>query len=1392
MMKRIMRMLSAALGVILSISMLLSALPITAFATEVGTGNDGGEMPTGDVAAFEATGDGTEANPWKISDVDSLYAFAAKAKNYGYWNKYVELTADITMPEDSVWYGMRTFQGTFDGKGHTISNLLIASSGDENIGFIRNISGVIKNLNLADATLKVDDFCSAGVLAGTACDIEISNCNITGGIIASTGEYDSCAGGFVGKTAYPSFSIRDSTFNGTIRGKVESAGGLVGTADVSCNIESCTVTGKIQANQFAGGLVGQTNSETKISISGCKNEADVIQEDSRSMGSLRRHAAGGLLGEHSEYTSGGIATISQCLNSGTITSQEYAGGLIGQTSRVDIARSVNKGSVNGNVSGGICGQISLRDIMSSKESSAIEDCYNTGFVKGGGGIVGEADMNTLACAEDASIRIMNCYNNSDALAWEQYGIIEKIGYYEKILGELRLTNLYIQTGMPAYQEPSLGTNGITATNIMHLSDEEMLQQKSFVGFDFDSVWKMAKNGPVLKWETDVDMGEGENPGDKGDTGNKGDHSGTEEGGSTQEKIALNGMSWPLLNDKSSFYEGDKKAADFKNYFVNTNLFSDFYALIIWLNEHNTGNRGWCHGLSFLSVAEDNGQTDIQSITGKPGRNLCEYGYSGYGSRNGKTICTADKELSRIIERAQYCQLSSQIKKAQTEVKISKIDKDIYATIKAATETHAIAVDMRYVYYDNKQEKVTCSHTVAIPRGAEVIDTGESYKVEIYDPNAPQVDAKKLFGIGSHYSDFYKKPTSFIEFNYTDNKVFYSHSIGGIWMADDVERISFTDTTKLDPDFFYGKYTLSDNDHTRVFYTTENITVSNDEKKTLFQKQNGNLICEDVICHSYSGASEGSSGLGTIEWIDVPNGVYQIDLTENAMAMAVSDNDKEATSIVSDGNLQVTIGEDRKITLKATDSAVTFKIATTVGDGKNASVKGELNECESLEIEEKNGIVQGKTNSTGSVEGSVYKGDDIFQYDIDFSHDEGKQDVPEGIYGGKGEIIGTTDAMEYRSTDQVDSEWIACSNESTTADPGNYEVRYAAKDNLEASEAVRVTVLPKDEEKHPNKQNPPEGISGNKGMIKGTTTKMEYRPLGTDEWTTCDDESTSVQPGDYEVRYAATEDKEASESVRVTVPKEGDEKPAKGQQNPPEGIAGGKGEITGTTTDMEYRKLGDVEWTRCDNDATSADPGDYEVRYAETDEKEPSSAVQVTVQAKSDNKKEDISGGSTSANNQSTSRRSNAAVEKQSHTHQYEWRTVKEATEDQNGEADYICVECGDVAYRSPISSFYIYNQNVAKSIRNCPKNGIVNVDATKRDWISFSSMFSQALQERPDVTVVLRYNYGAGTCKMTIPAGSYQIVQELFDKDGTKDKNGHGLFCGYLNLATKFSVVQMK
>ena len=45
-------------------------------------------------------------------------------------------------------------------------------------------------------------------------------------------------------------------------------------------------------------------------------------------------------------------------------------------------------------------------------------------------------------------------------------------------------------------------------------------------------------------------------------------------------------------------------------------------------------------------------------------------------------------------------------------------------------------------------------------------------------------------------------------------------------------------------------------------------------------------------------------------------------------------------------------------------------------------------------------------------------------------------------------------------------------------------------------------------------------------------------------------------------------------------------------------AGGKGKITGTTSEMEYRKDGTSAWTSCGNTETEVDPGDYYVRYKE--------------------------------------------------------------------------------------------------------------------------------------------------------------------------------------------------
>jgi uncharacterized repeat protein (TIGR02543 family) len=62
---------------------------------------------------------------------------------------------------------------------------------------------------------------------------------------------------------------------------------------------------------------------------------------------------------------------------------------------------------------------------------------------------------------------------------------------------------------------------------------------------------------------------------------------------------------------------------------------------------------------------------------------------------------------------------------------------------------------------------------------------------------------------------------------------------------------------------------------------------------------------------------------------------------------------------------------------------------------------------------------------------------------------------------------------------------------------------------------------------------PTMITDGKDKINGTTAKMEYS-LDQIIWKTCTEESTAVTAGTYYVRYAATDSKNASEAVKVTV------------------------------------------------------------------------------------------------------------------------------------------------------------------------------------------------------------------------------------------------------------------
>ncbi len=143
------------------------------------------------------------------------------------------------------------FIGTFNGQGHTISNV------NYNGGCLFGTnSGNISNLNIVNAVITS----SGGILACTNTGI-ITNCSSSGSISGSTR-----VGGLVGKNS--GGTIQKSYSSASVSGS-NSVGGLVGYAvgasdsiDGAYNIDNCYATGNVSSSlSNVGGLVGLSDAE---------------------------------------------------------------------------------------------------------------------------------------------------------------------------------------------------------------------------------------------------------------------------------------------------------------------------------------------------------------------------------------------------------------------------------------------------------------------------------------------------------------------------------------------------------------------------------------------------------------------------------------------------------------------------------------------------------------------------------------------------------------------------------------------------------------------------------------------------------------------------------------------------------------------------------------------------------------------------------------------------------------------------------------------------------------------------------------------------------------------------------------------------------------------------
>lgn len=179
------------------------------------------------------------------------------------------LTTDIDASETATWndpgsdttilegfWPIKPFVGIFDGKGHTISGLVINRPSLPNRGLFSSIKqdGMVCNLGMVGGAVRGNSH--VGSVVGYNLYGKVINCFATGSVTATS----SNAGGLVGYNAYG--TVSNSYATGPVTGG-SRVGGLVGV-NSSGTIRNCYSTGMVTGNSIVGGLLASKDSYATV------------------------------------------------------------------------------------------------------------------------------------------------------------------------------------------------------------------------------------------------------------------------------------------------------------------------------------------------------------------------------------------------------------------------------------------------------------------------------------------------------------------------------------------------------------------------------------------------------------------------------------------------------------------------------------------------------------------------------------------------------------------------------------------------------------------------------------------------------------------------------------------------------------------------------------------------------------------------------------------------------------------------------------------------------------------------------------------------------------------------------------------------------------------------
>ncbi|MGM0604620.1 MAG: right-handed parallel beta-helix repeat-containing protein, partial [Halobacteriota archaeon] len=264
-----------------------------------------------------AGGDGSESNPYRIEDwyhldnvrenLGSNFELAADLdESTDGYDDVASATANDAKGFEPVGTGPSSFEGSFDGQGHTVSNLSVNRSNGNDVGLFGSSGdeSTISNVTLrASAVTGSNDVGSLiGDNKGT-----VSNASASGSVRG--GNY---VGGLVGQNNEG--TIRESSASVSVDG-TSHVGGLVGHnthgGESGGVLTASIATGTVNGSDGVGGLVG-------------KHDGDALNE-SVATGSVEgRDRVGGLVGY-------GAGPMSEVAARGNVTGNDTVGGLVGES-----------------------------------------------------------------------------------------------------------------------------------------------------------------------------------------------------------------------------------------------------------------------------------------------------------------------------------------------------------------------------------------------------------------------------------------------------------------------------------------------------------------------------------------------------------------------------------------------------------------------------------------------------------------------------------------------------------------------------------------------------------------------------------------------------------------------------------------------------------------------------------------------------------------------------------------------------------------------------------------------------------------------------------------------------------------------------------------------------